>query len=153
MDKLRITRIFSRFLLVPMLGAIGLSACNPITAPDTSTAAVSNSAQFASGTKGVKIITSDAAVSGSFGVPGAVPTPTIIPSTFPGADGVATYLPGVSPTQYFSLDGTTTTARPGWFLDFQLGITHLSTATSTCATFGGQSGNSLDTLNFYRTSE
>jgi len=150
MDKVRILRMIAGFLLVPLLGATGLSACNPITAPDTTASSVLSTAAFAGGTKGVKINTFDSGLNASFGSPGVVPTPTVIPPTYPGADGTTTYLYGVSPTQYYALDGTTATTQPAWLLDFQLGITNTASG-NACATFGGV--GALDALNFYRTSE
>ena len=138
--------------LIALLGVVGISACNQITAV-TSNSAVStaSSSRFASGTKGIKIITSDAALTGSFAAPSAVPTPAIIPLTYPGGDGVWTYNPGVSPTNFFDLDGSTSIAKPSWLLDFQMGISSTS-ASGACATFGG-GVNDLDPINYYRVSE
>ena len=111
----------------------------------------SASVLFASGTKGVKIITGTTAVGGSFTAPaGGIPLSTaLIPTTFPGGDGVSTYTPGYAATSFFNLDGTAG-SKPSWLLDFQLGLTGIP-GTTTCATFGG--AGSLDVSGYYRTSE
>jgi hypothetical protein len=60
------------------------------------------------------------------------------------------YLPGVSATTYYDVDGTTVLTKPDWLIDFQLGITATS-ASSSCATFGGS--GTKDVNGFYRVSE
>ena len=143
MDKVRTSRLLTAFLMIPVLGVI-LSACETLTASKTAVSGSSSSTRFASGTKGVKIITSDTTLVGSFGVPASVPVATPAPATFPGA-GVS-YKPGVSPTRYFDLDGTTSITQPSWLLDFQLGITSI-TGNSGCSTFG------TSVENYFRVSE
>lgn len=156
MSFVKKARILLGFSSIIAMTVCGLAACNKITDTQSSSStsssgsSSSSSLRFATGTKGVKIITTNTSLIGSFGVPSAVPTATPIPSPYPGYDGVTTYLPGVSPTRYFDLDGTTQIAQPSWLVDFQLGISATS-ASSSCATFGGS--GALDAQDAYRTSE
>ena len=133
-----------------------LSACNTqVTETTTSSStskSTSTSLRFADGTKAVRINTQKGTSSvASFDNPTMVPTSTIIPTTFPGADGTLTYLPGVSAARYFELDGVTgLVSKPDWLLDFQLGITTFG-GSSGCAGFGN--GATLEPSNFFRTDE
>jgi hypothetical protein len=115
------------------------------TADDTS------SQRYASGTKAVKVITSKNVTTGSFTNPSAVPVATPIPSPYPGYDGSTTYLPGVSASTFFNVDGTTSITKPSWLQDIQVGVTGVSTS-AACAKFG-DGANSLDVSDYYRTSE
>lgn len=151
MSLLKKFRILSVFSVITIAMIVGTSACRNITAEvSSSSTSSSSSTRFASGTKGVKIVTTDT-TGGSFGVPSATPTPTVIPSTYPGYDGTSTYLPGVSPATYYDLDGTTSISKPSWLLDFQMGIS-ATNASGECAGFG-TGANSLDPAYFYRVSE
>jgi len=145
-------RILLKLMLITLVSTSGISACNTVTAPaSSSSTAATSSARFATGTKGVKIITSVTNLTGSFTAPSAVPTPTIIPSPYPGADGASTYNPGIAPTTYFDLDGSTQIMKPSWLIDFQMGITGTSSS-GKCAAFGGGI-NPLDPQDFFRVSE
>jgi hypothetical protein len=148
-------RSVATYCLPHALFLFALVACNSPTSLTSSISTASTSGtsatRFASGTRAVKIITSDIATTGSFAVPTALPIATPIPSPFPGYDGVTTYRPGVSATQYFDVDGVTVIAQPTWLEDFQLGITNLPGTAGSCATFGGTGG--ADASGFYRTSE
>jgi hypothetical protein len=139
---------FSAILL-----SIWIGGCETVTdSAQTTNANVDSASQnrFAPGLKAVKIITSVNA-GGSFATPTATPVLTPVPSPWPGYDGgTAQYLPGVSPTTLYDLDGTTPILKPSWLRDFQLGITS-TTASSACATFGGS--GSADVSGFYRVSE
>ncbi len=134
-----------------------LSACNTqVTETTTSSStskSTSSSLRFADGTKAVRINTQNGASSvASFDTPTMVPTSTVIPTTFPGANGTLTYLPGVSAARYFELDGVTgLVSKPDWLLDFQLGITTFG-GSSGCAGFGN-AHTLLEPSNFYRTDE
>ena len=132
---------------------LALVACNSPTSltSSISTAPASTATRFAAGTRAIKIITSDIPTTGSFLVPSLVPIATPIPSPFPGYDGVSSYRPGVSATQYFDVDGVSVLDRPAWLQDFQLGITNLPGTAGSCATFGGS--GTADASGFYRTSE
>lgn len=145
--KMRILFVFS---LTAMTVGGGISACNKITAESTKSSSSTSSVRFASGTKGVKIVTHDT-TGGSFAIPTATPTVTPIPLTYPGGDGTSTYLPGISPATYYDLDGTTGITKPSWLLDFQLGIS-ATNASGECAGFG-TGANDLDPINQYRVSE
>ncbi len=142
-------RFISAISIATILSGVGMTACKTITADSSTSSTASSSVRFAGGAKGVKIITSDSN-GGSFGVPSTTPSPTPIPTTYPGADGTSTYLPGLSPSAYYDLDGITGITKPSWLLDFQMGISSAA-ASSACATFGG--GGALDPLGFYRVSE
>lgn len=145
------TRFFAKISLMIIIGISSISACNPITAESTSlTSSSTSSLRFAEGTKGVKIMTHDTS-GGSFVNPSVVPALTTIPSTHPGGDGTSTYIPGVSATTFYNLDGSGQISQPSWLLDFQMGITSTSYS-SACAAFGGGFDN-LDPANFYRVSE
>jgi hypothetical protein len=142
------------FALNLIVTATLLSACNDssISESDPNSAiTASNAAQFAGGVRGVKILLNTNTTTGSFTAPTVLPSFTPIPATYPGADTVTQYLPGVSPTQYFALDGVTVIPKPSWLIDFQLGLT-TTTATNACATFGS-SANTFDIANTYRVSE
>ncbi len=140
-----------RIKMIFLVSTLSISACKTITAETSNSSTdASSSARFASGTKGVKIITSDT-VGGSFSTPTTTPTPTPIPLTYPGGDGASTYLPGISPATYYDLDGTNTITKPSWLLDFQMGISSTSYS-GECAAFGG-GANDLDPANYYRVSE
>jgi hypothetical protein len=115
----------------------------------TTAVSTSTSARFAGGSKAVKINTNDIA-GGSFAVPTVIPTTTVVPAGYPGANGSSLYRPGVSPATFFDVDGTSVISKPSWLIDFQLGLTGLP-GVSTCATFGG-AGNA-DVSGYYRTSE
>lgn len=149
MSYLKKARILIVFLLTILVSSSVMSGCNTITQSSTTSTSAS-SVRFASGTKGVKILTNTTA-SGSYGAPTATPTPTVIPSTYPGYDGTSTYLPGISPTVYYDLDGTTGISQPSWLLDFQMGISSTS-GSGQCAAFG-TGLNDLDPANYYRVSE
>jgi len=130
-----------------------LQACSPAVqekVTPVTTTQTATTQKFADGVKGIKIVTSIASGTGSFSAPSAVPTPALIPSGYPGSDGSATYLPGVQPTQYFTIDGSSALVKPDWLVDFQLGITSTSSS-SACAAFGGS--GALDAQNYYRISE
>jgi hypothetical protein len=116
-----------------------------ITASSSSAA----TSRFASGTKAVKINTNDL-VGGSFAVPSVLPATTPVPTGYPGYVGSTPYRPGISPSIYYDVDGTTVISKPSWLLDFQLGLTGLPGST-TCATFGGLAP--ADVSGYYRTSE
>jgi hypothetical protein len=151
MSLVKKAAFLSVFTMVTLVMTVGISSCRNITAETSgSSSSASYSSRFASGTKGIKIVTHDT-TGGSFAVPAATPTITPIPSNFPGYDGVSTYIPGVSPATYYDLDGTTSIAKPSWLIDFQMGIS-ATNASGECAGFG--SGlNPLDPANFYRVSE
>lgn len=127
-----------------------------MTSVSGTTTTVSTGAKFASGTKAVRInthtLTGAAAPDPlpSFTTPTTLPAATPIPTTYPGYDGSSNYLPGVSASTYYDVDGTTVVSKPSWIKDVQLGITATS-ASSSCATFGG-SGNA-DVNGYYRVSE
>ncbi len=129
--------------------------CDATTGTQESNIAISRDAHpFADGVRGVKIVTSDDPVTGSFAVPTSVPTATLIPYGYPGYDGVSVYLPGVSAVHYFSPDSSSGTliTKPDWIKDVQLGITdYPSSGSPTCATFGGT--GTYDVNKFYRLSE
>jgi hypothetical protein len=137
-----------------VLMSVWIGGCETVTDSSQTTIANVDSAsqnRFASGLKAVKIITSVNS-GGSFATPAATPVLTPIPSPWPGSNeaGTTQYLPGVSPTTLYDLDGTTPILKPSWLRDFQLGITSTS-ASSSCATFGGS--GSADASGFYRVSE
>lgn len=142
-----------RFRLILLMGVLlAVSACKKIEAETSSLSSASSSSnlQFASGTKVVRINTSNAAMGGSFSSTlTSVPANTVIPTNYPGADGSSYYKPGVSAQSFYDVDGTTGMSKPSWLIDFQLGITGLTSA--SCSTFG--SGSTLDPLNFFRVSE
>jgi|GEM_PF-1902615 len=141
--------------LPALIMCIFLSACEMQTATEETSVALSTAGkEFASGTKGFKVILSDG-VGGSFSPlvsPAVVPVTTSIPVGYPGY-GTGSYVPGVSPmaTGYFDLDGTTLIPKPSWISDVQVGVTHLAGAGSACATFGRT--GAFDEPNFYRVSE
>ncbi len=142
--------------ILPFLALCLLPGCLSQTQTDEGSIGLSTAGkEFVSGTKGVKLILSDAPGGlGSFDEPGVAPSAMSIPTGYPGA-GTGFYQPGVSakPTGYFDLDGTTVIQKPSWITDVQLGITHVPTASgSKCATFGRSSGN-FDVDRFYRVSE
>ena len=140
-------------MMLLMMGA-HLSACIGTTISESSlNSSISGSAstRFAGGTRGIKILFNTNTGTGSFTAPSLLPTATPIPVSYPGGDGVTAYNPGLSPTQYFALDGITVTAKPSWLIDFQVGMTSL-TASSACATFGGSS-NVFDVSSTFRVSE
>jgi hypothetical protein len=146
-------KLFSVSNSVALLALAVLSfACDGTVQSTTSVNPTAASTQLfaTTGARGVKIITSDAVNTGSFVLPALLPTPALIPSGYPGYDGVTSYNAGVSATTYFDFDGTTVVSQPAWLTDFQLGITSLA-AGSACATFGGNSAP--DAVNFYRVSE
>ena len=132
------------------------SACNtPNSIQESSqsgTSASSAQQNFATGTKGVKILLNTNTLAGSFTLPGVLTASTPIPSTYPGGTttGSVLYNPGISAKTFYALDGVTQITQPSWLTDFQVGINSL-TASSTCATFGGSS--SLDVQNTFRVSE
>ena len=130
-------------------------ACDASTGIQESNVPISLDAHpFADGVRGVKIVTSDDPVTGSFAVPTSVPAPALIPSGFPGYDGSSVYRPGVSAIHYFSADSSSGTliSKPDWIKDVQLGITdYPSSGSHTCATFGRT--GTYDANRFYRLSE
>lgn len=120
------------------------------------TGTTTTSGNFVGGTKVVKILTSNdtSAPAGSFSgfvtSSTAIPVSTPIPSGYPGYDGSSQYLPGVSATQFYDVDGTTVVTKPAWLTDVQLGVTS-NVASSACATFGGS--GQYDVNHYYRVSE
>ena len=104
---------------------------------------------FVGGTKAVKINTHDL-LGGSFVSPAMLPGIVAVPANFPGSASNAVYLPGISATSFFDVDGITSIPKPSWLLDLQLGITALP-GSSTCATFGG--AGIEDANGYFRTSE
>jgi len=154
-------KVYLRLIAIFVL-SVAATACDSMTGV-TETSVTDNSSlnkyRFAEGVKAVKIVTSTAPTGipntpqGSFDAPTAVPTPSLVPSPFPGNDGVITYNGGLSAVRYFGLDGSEI-VKPDWLLDFQVGISHLpvNTSTSTCGTFGGTYGTS-DAQYYFRTSE
>ncbi|MBU6155062.1 MAG: hypothetical protein KGP28_12225, partial [Bdellovibrionales bacterium] len=132
-----------------------LMGCESQTQTDEASVALSTAGkEFASGTKGVKLILSDDSITGSFGTPVLIPTATVIPPGYPGS-GSGFYLPGISanPTRYFDLNGTTPVQKPAWISDVQLGITGLPGSAGGCATFGRTANGPFDSDGFYRVSE
>jgi len=143
--------ILRKFCLV-LWFAVSISGCKTEITGDTTTTSTTETSSnlFASGTKAVKILTANLAAA-SFDTPTTTPTPTLIPSPFPGADGTTTYRPGVPAARFYSLDGATQITKPDWLKDFQLGITS-TTYSASCASFGG-GVSALDRINQYRVSE
>ena len=143
--------ILRKFWLV-LWFAVSISGCKTEITGDTTTTSTTETSSnlFASGTKAVKILTANLAAA-SFDTPTTTPTPTVIPSPFPGADGTTTYRPGVPAARFYSLDGATQITKPDWLKDFQLGITS-TTYSASCASFGG-GVSALDPINQYRVSE
>jgi hypothetical protein len=151
MEELKKNRMNSRSM--PFLGILflcTLSACKTeVTGNDSNAVVETTDTRFASGTKGVKIITANLSTA-SFDTPSATPAPTVIPSPFPGNDGTTTYRAGISAARFFTLDGASQITKPSWLLDFQLGFTS-TTYSNTCASFGG--GDVLDPINLFRVNE
>ena len=140
------------FLLILISSCI--QACNGATSAQesliASSVSQSSAVRFAGGPKSVKIITSNALLSGSFPSPTPAPALTPIPSPFPGSLQGAAYLPGNPATRFYDVDGVTSVAKPAWLLDFQLGTTS-TTPNLACAAFGGN--DNADASSFYRVSE
>jgi len=138
---------------------IGISSCDTTTGTQETVLAVApDTKPYAVGVRGVKIITSDDSVTGSFATPVSVPVPTTIPQGFPGYDGASVYRAGVSALHYFdpgSANGTLLPSKPDWIRDVQLGITDWpDSGSATCATFGRSGATRpYDVDRFYRISE
>jgi hypothetical protein len=137
-------------MLLFVVGTI-FSGCKTVsTLESVGSVSSSGGSQFASGTKAVKVVLSDATW-GSFSVPAAVPTPTVIPSPYPGYDGTTQYTPGIAASTFYDVDGSTVIAKPSWLQAVEVGVTTVSTGVS-CAKFG-DSGGSLDVNDYYRVDE
>ncbi len=144
------------FRLLPIIAFLSLAACESQTQTDQTTVALSTAGkEFVSGTKGVKLILSDAPGNGgSFTTPALPPSAISIPLGYPGS-GTGSYIPGVSAkaTGYFDLNGTTPIEKPSWITDVQLGITHVPGTAGGCASFGRATSGAFDQDRFYRVSE
>ncbi|NDG83823.1 MAG: hypothetical protein EBX52_02155 [Proteobacteria bacterium] len=151
-------KVFTRVLLGALI-MIGITSCDATTGTQETLLSVSpDTHPYAIGVRGVKVVTSDDPVTGSFAAPTGTPVPVMIPQGFPGYDGSSLYLPGVSALHYFdpgSANGTLLPSKPDWLKDVQLGITdYPGSGSSTCATFG-RTGISrpYDVDRYYRISE
>ncbi len=145
-------------VMILALIVLGTGSCVAPTSVTSTSRLLSTTpvTRFASGTKAVKINLHTNHAAGYYpSFPDnaditATPTPTAVPTAY-GGDGSITYNPGLSAETFYDVDGETAMSKPDWLLDFQVGITDLPSASSTCATFGGAS--SYDVPKVFRVSE
>ena len=156
-DKSNVKRYSVLLMSIFLAGVLSACKLTSVSSQSTNTgvAITTSSSAFLGGQKSVKILTNNS-VSGSFSAftsgSTILPTPTVIPPGWPGADGASEYNPGVSANQFFDMDGISVLTKPAWLNDVQLGLTSNTTGTAnSCATFGA-SGN-YDSVNDYRVSE
>ena len=128
-----------------------LPACDGLTGVSEKSVKISDlSTRYASGTKAVRInlsarpSASGSEPKGSFTVATTdltpASTPAVIPSGYPGYDGSSTYIPGVSATYYYDLDGATPIAKPSWIKDIEVGfLNDPDDAPGFCSTFANSS--------------